>query len=53
MDLNLFDEVTALAILRRRPYSSIKEVEAAIPDHSAGTTDSAYYRSLRQRFIRG
>ncbi|MDI6842390.1 MAG: nucleotidyltransferase family protein [Methanothermobacter wolfeii] len=43
MDLNLFDEVTALAILRRRPYSSIKEVEAAIP--------GSFSRHHRQRIL--
>ncbi|WP_370004516.1 nucleotidyltransferase family protein [Methanothermobacter sp. KEPCO 2] len=42
-DLNLFDEVTASAIVRKRPYSSLADVEAAIPP--------SFSRHHRQRII--
>ena len=43
MDLNLFDEVTASALIRGRPYMTLRDVEEAIP-HS-------FSRHHRQRIL--
>jgi predicted nucleotidyltransferase len=43
MDLNLIDEVTASAIIRGRPYTTLREVEEAIP--------SSFSRHHRQRIL--